>query len=274
MDVPLHERITDPLFGRAVDLLDAGDAASLRALLAEHPHLVRQTVTLEPGYFYNPSLLCFCAENPTRRNALPPTIVKATRVILDAGPDIEHIHYTLALVSSGRIARECHVQVPLIDLLCSYGAIPDRAMQAALTHGEFAAVEALLRRGATVDLPTAAALGRFEQTRALLDGASAAARHQATALAAQHGRVETLRLLLDAGEDPNRYNPPNCHSHTMPLHQAVYFGHLDAVRLLVERGARLDVKDTMFDGTPLGWAECCNQPKIAEYLRSITLRGE
>jgi hypothetical protein len=44
---------------------------------------------------------------------------------------------TLALVSSGRVARECGAQVPLIDLLCSYGADPDYAMPPALPHGEF-----------------------------------------------------------------------------------------------------------------------------------------
>lgn len=228
-----------------------------------------QGVTFEPGYFHNPSLLAFCAENPIRNGRLPSTIVDAARVVLDAGQDTEVVHYTLALVCSGRIARECGMQVPLIELLCDYGAEPNRAILAALTHGEFAAVDALLRRGATLDLPTAAATGRLAETRSLLAGASSEARHQALALAAQHGRVETLRLLLDAGEDPNRYNPPNCHPHTVPLHQAVCYGHEAAVRLLVERGARLDVRDTMFEGTPLGWAEYCNQPKITAYLRAL-----
>ena len=99
-----------------------------------------------------PTLLAFCAENPIRNGRLPETIVEATRAILEARPDIEQIHHTLALVSSGRIARECHVQVPLIDLLCDQGAIPDRALEAAVAHGEFAAVEALLRRGARHDI--------------------------------------------------------------------------------------------------------------------------
>ncbi|MGH8701261.1 MAG: ankyrin repeat domain-containing protein, partial [Burkholderiales bacterium] len=58
------------------------------------------------------------------------------------------------------------------------------------------------------------------------------------------------------------------HSHTPPIHQAVAAGHLDVVKLLVDRGARLDIKDSIYRGTPLGWAKYCDQPKIAAFLQS------
>ena len=61
-------------------------------------------------------------------------------------------------------------------------------------------------------------------------------------------------MLLDAGEDPNRYNPKGNHGHSTPLHQAALAGHEEVVRLLVARGARLDMKDTIYESTPLGWA--------------------
>ncbi len=80
--------------------------------------------------------------------------------------------------------------------------------------------------------------------------------------------MEIVRLLLDAGEDPNRYNPKGNHGHSTPLHQAVWSGHAAVVRLLVERGARLDIKDTIYEGTPLGWAEYGGRAEIAEYLRA------
>ena len=76
-------------------------------------------------------------------------------------------------------------------------------------------------------------------------------------------------MLLDAGDDPNRFNPPGTHAHTPPIHQAVAAGHLDVVKLLVERGARLDIRDTSYDSTPLGWANHCGQPEIAAFLRGI-----
>ena len=40
------------------------------------------------------------------------------------------------------------------------------------------------------------------------------------------------------------------------------------MKLLVDRGARLDIKDTIYQGTPLGWAKYCDQPEIASYLQS------
>jgi hypothetical protein len=33
----------------------------------------------------------------------------------------------------------------------------------------------------------------------------------------------------------------------------VWSNHTDVVRLLVERGARLDLQDMAYHGTPLGW---------------------
>ena len=267
VEVPLHQRIADPLFRQAVNLLDLGDAAGLRTLLTEHPDLVQRTVTLDPGYFHTPTLLAFCAENPIRNGRLPAKIVEATRAILDAKPDVKQIHYALALVSSGRIARECNAQVPLIDLMCDYGAIPDRAMQPALAHGEFAAVDALLRRGAALDLPTAAALGRLAEARMLLPKSDAEARHKALAFAAQHGWADVVQLLLEAGEDPNRFNPPNCHAHSTPLHQAALAGHLEVVSVLLAHGARRDIRDKLFDGTALGWALEGKQDAVAKLLR-------
>jgi hypothetical protein len=267
--VPLQERIQDPAFHRAVDLVDAGDVEGLRAHLQAHPNLVHQRVVFEGGnYFQNPSLLEFVAENPIRHGQLPANIVEAARVILEAGAknDRAMLDRTLELVSTGRIPRECGVQVPLIDLLCDYGADPNRGMPGA--HGEFEAVHALLRRGARLDLPVAAALGRIEDAGRLLPAASQEDRHRALALSAQFGHTEIVRLLLDAGEDPNRYNPPGFHSHSTPLHQAALAGHEETVRLLVERGARLDLKDTSWQGTPEGWARHEGRTEIADHLKN------
>jgi hypothetical protein len=45
-------------------------------------------------------------------------------------------------------------------------------------------------------------------------------------------------------------------------------GHLEVVRLLVERGARLDIRDRIYHATPLGWAEHGSRERTAEYLRA------
>jgi len=276
LTLPKHERIEDAVFRRAVDLLDAGDADGLRAHLINHPGVVHQHVIFEGGnYFKNPTLLEFAAENPVRHDRLPPNIVEMARIILDAGAksDRAAMESMLGLVCSGRVPRECGVQIPLIDLLCDYETDPNSSMLPALGHGEFQAVEALIRRGARIDLPVAAATGRIQDARQVLVLAEAYDRHRALAFAAQHGHLEIVRLLLDAGEDPNRYNPVGCHSHSTPLHQAVINGHEQVVRLLVERGARLDIKDILFQGTPLDWAKYGRHKGIEEYLAGRQATG-
>ena len=263
LDLRHHERIEDPLFRRAVNLLDAGDTAELRALLELHPKLVHQHVLFEGGnYFRSPTLLEFVAENPIRHGTLPSNIVEVTRVILDAGPDTTARNETLMLVATGRVPRECKVQIPLIDLLCAYGAAPGSAVRAAAAHGEHAAVHALITHGAKLNLPVAAALGRVTDFKNLFPTASPDERHLALALAAQFGHVEIVRLLLDAGEDPDRYT-----AHATPLHQAALAGHEGVVRLLVEHGARLDLKDVLWHATPADWAKHEGKTELEEFLR-------
>ena len=269
LTLPHHERIDDPVFRRAVDLLDVGDVASLRKYLAAHPKLAHQRVVFEGGnYFRNPSLLEFVAENPIRHGKLPANVVESAKVILDAGAERTAIDETLTLVATGRVPRECGVQVPLIDLLCERGANPDGAIVPAAAHSEFEAVNALLARGARLILPAAAALGRPQDFRRLLPDADSRERHIALALASQFGHIEIVRLLLDAGEDPGRHNPVGAHSHSTPLHQAAHAGHLEVVRLFVERGVRLDVKDLLWQGTPADWAHHANHAEIEAYLRA------
>jgi hypothetical protein len=267
LDLPHHERIADATFRRAVELLDAGDAAGLRAHLSHHPDLVRRHVSFEgANYFRTPTLLEFIAENPTRRGALPPNIVEMARVILEASANQAAINDALSLVASSSVARECGAQIQLIDLLCDYGADPNNATRVAALYAEFDSVKALLRRGADTDSPLAAALGKTEDVRRLLPLSSGEDRHWALALAAQFGHVAIVQLLLDAGEDVNRYNPVGGHSHSTPLHQAAAAGHADVVRLLVERGARLDWKDTMWNATPAQWAKHEGKSEIEAYL--------
>jgi ankyrin repeat protein len=256
-----------------VDLLDDGDIDGLGQHLAGYPDLIRQRVTFEgSNYFREPGLLEFIAENPVRHDSLPPNIVEVARTILDAGAhsDVLAIDSTLGLVCSGRVARECGVQIPLIDLLCDYGAIPSHALPAALAHGEFEAADALIRRGAPVDLVAAAALGRAEVALQGLPAASGMERHQALALSAQHGHAHIVRMLLKAGEDPNRYNPIGFHAHSTPLHQAALAGHVDVVRAHLEAGARPDIRDIHFQGTAYEWAKHGGQTEISDYLAGFT----
>jgi hypothetical protein len=270
-----HERIENAEFRRAVDLLDAGDAAGLRQHLKQHPKLVLQHVEFEGGnYFHSPTLLEFIAENPIRHGTLPKNIVEVAGVILDAGPDQASRNSTLGLVVTGRIPEECGVQIALIDLLCDYGAGPDSAIHAAAPQRSLAAANALIALGAQIDLPIAAAMGRVDDARRLLRSADAQHRHLALALASQSGHIEIVRMLLDAGEDPNRYNPLGSHSHSTPLHQAALYGHEELVRLLIEHGARVDIRDLLWRGTPADWAKHEGRTELEAYLRRGELQND
>jgi hypothetical protein len=274
-NLPHHERIEDAAFRRGVELLDAGDVAGLRTHLKQYPNLAHQRVAFEgANYFRNPTLLEFVAENPVRRGTLPPNIVQVTKIILDADVEQSALNETLVLVCSGRVSRECRMQLPLIDLLCDHGADPNSAIQTAVVHGEFEAVNALIQRGARANLAIAAALGRSDDARRLIPSADSETRHRALALASQFGHVEIVRALLDAGEDPNRYNPVGFHSHSTPLHQAALAGHDGVVRLLIERGARLDLKDTLWQGTPADWARHEGRAAMEAFLRSEQTHSE
>jgi hypothetical protein len=271
---PRHELIEDAVFRKAVDLLDAGDAEGLREHLKRHPKLVHQSVEFEGwNYFRNPTLLEFVAENPIRRGKLPENIVEVARVILDAGPDQASRDTTLALAATGSVALERGATVPLIELLCEYGADPNEAINAAALHGSLLAVRALLKQGARMTLPVAAALNDVELVRRLLATATKRERHLALAMASQIGWIDVMRVLLEAGEDPNRYNPLGGHSHTTPLHQAALIGNEALVRLLLERGADVTMRDLMWGGSPADWARHEGHAELEAYLRGLEKRG-
>ncbi|HEY0580879.1 MAG TPA: ankyrin repeat domain-containing protein [Chloroflexota bacterium] len=277
------------LFESAVEAVVGGESAALERLLRAHPDLVTARSTIvtsnEPPQ-HRATLLHYVAANGVEdyRQKSPANAVEIASLLLRAGaePDALASMYggqatTLnMLVSSAHPAR-AGVQVALAETLLDFGAAVDgrgsgdwvSPLMTALAFGYRPTAEALVRRGARVDtIAAAAGLGLLPLARQLLPDADAVTRHRAVALAAQHGRTEVLRLLLDAGEDPNRFNPRGNHAHSTPLHQAVWSDQIETVRLLVERGARLDIRDTIWNGTPLGWAEFGGRNAIADYLRT------
>jgi Ankyrin repeats (3 copies) len=276
------------IFETAVEAVIGGDSDTLRRLLQEHPELVRARSTIVTHHdppVHGATLLHYVAANGVEgyRQKTPPNAVEIAKLLLDAGaaPDALAAMYggqctTMSMLVSSSHPANAGVQVALVDTLLDYGASAGECgsgawtspLMTALVFGYTDAAEALVRRGAPVNtLPAAAALGLLDESLRLLPGATKEDRHRALALAAQLGRVEIVRMLLDAGEDPNRYNPEGSHTHSTPLHQAVWAGHEATVRLLVERGARMDLEDKIWKGTPLGWAEHGGREQIADYLR-------
>ena len=276
-------------FESAVEAVVSGDALTLERLLRDDPDLIRARstrVTPHDPPMHRATLLHYVGANGVEgyRQRTPPNAVEIATMLLRAGAEVDALAdmygggcTTMSmLVSSGHPAQ-AGLQVALVETLLDFGAALEGTgsgkwtspLNTALAFGYIDAAAALVRRGAEVNtFPAAAGLGMLGEATRLLPAATAEDRHRALALSAQHGHAEIVRLLLDAGENPNRYNPENNHGHSMPLHQAALAGHIDVVKLLLDRGARTDVKDTVWQSTPLGWAEYQGRTDVAEYLRS------
>jgi ankyrin repeat protein len=281
-------------FEVAAEAVIDGDLPSLHIALRHEPALVHARsarVTCFDPPAHHATLLHYVAANGVEgyRQRTPPNAVDVARLLLEAGADPDALAdmyggqcTTMSLLVSSDHPARAGVQVALVDLLVDHGATVEAhgtgtwtsPLMTALAFGFTDAADALVRRGARVDtLAAAAGLGRTDAVVRALPGAGTEDRHRALALAAQLGHVDVVRVLLDAGERPDRYNPPGLHAHATPLHQAVAAGHLDVVRLLVAHGARLDMADTLYESTPLGWADYLGRTDIAGFLRDAGTRG-
>lgn len=279
-------------FEAAVEAVITGDRPALEQAVRRNPALIRARSTRVCDFdppIHRATLLHYVAANGVEgyRQKTPPNAVEIARILLEAGaePDALADMYgtectTMSMLVSSSHPARARLQVALVELLLDFGAAIEGCgsrnwgtpLQTALSFGMIDASAALVRRGAQIDLSTAAGLGRAEDVARLLPAATAEARHRALSLAAQEGYANIVGLLLDAGEDPNRFNLEGNHSHSTPLHQAVVGGHEAVVRLLIERGARLDIRDAIWQGTPLGWAIYGGgkaQAEMAACLRSL-----
>jgi peptide-methionine (S)-S-oxide reductase len=272
----------DALFREAVSAIDAGDVAALERLLTTHPRLATERLDSPGawlrdkvgdalnGFFKQPYLLWFVAEDPVRNGKLPRNIATVARMIIEAARRQrvdalpEQLDYALRLVCWSWIARECGVQIELIDTLVDAGASLDGEStyenrygshsDAAIYNGNFKAAERLLVLGAPLTLTTALCLGRWTDFERMAHAATLAEKQDAFVQAALNGNAEALRRMLALGMDPTTVSD-RTQSHGTALHHAVWSGCLDAVRALVEAGADLRRRDTCYDATPLGWAD-------------------
>ncbi|MGC1336894.1 MAG: ankyrin repeat domain-containing protein, partial [Candidatus Binataceae bacterium] len=264
--------IRDPLFRRAVNTIHTGDLGALTALLDEHPNLLRDRPP-EPDcygqdYFRDPKLFWFIANNPTLMKTMPANIAELARAMIERGVARADLDYTLELVMSSAIAREQGHQGALMSLLVEAGATPTpHSIVIALAYRETEPIAALLERGHPLTAPIAAALGRSDRLAPLLAAASAEDRQIAFAMAVINAQVEPARICLDAGADPNAYMA--IHAHCTALHSATVNDDAEMLKLLVERGARPDSRDKLWNDTPLGWAVHNNRSKAEKFLRSL-----
>ena len=276
-------------FEAAVEAVINGDLAALRKLLHEDPALPTarsNRVTCFDPPIHRATLLHYLVANGTEgyRQRTPPNAVAIAQTLLEAGADPDALAdmyggqcTVMSMLASSSHPAEAGVQEDLVELLIDFGAAVEKRGEGnwtspvltALVFGYTLAAESLVRRGAPVDDVTiAAGLGRLQQTQEMWPVADAEARHRALALAAQSGQVEIVRMMLEAGEAPDRYNPEHFHKHSTPLHQAAFRGDLEMAKLLLQYGAKPDLKDRIYHSNPLGWAIHAGQPEMENLLRT------
>jgi peptide-methionine (S)-S-oxide reductase len=276
--------LLDELFRQAVAVIDAGDVCALERLLEEHPRLVRdrlespgewlrsQIGAALDGFFRRPYLLWFVTEDAVRTGQLSDNVDEVARVIIQAArrngvPDLQQqLDSTLHFAVCSPIGREDGRQRALLDVLIDAGASTDGGPVQALICYNLGAAQHLLKRGATLTLPAAVCLERWDDVDRLAPEASATDKQVALGLAALNGKADALARLLPLGVDLNAFTS-SFYTHATPLHHAVWSGSLDAVKVLVEAGANLATKDRAEHATALGWAE------YAETLPGAATRG-
>ncbi len=253
-------------FEAAVDAIVAGDANLLRRLLRENRSLKSARSLRE----HRSTLLHYVSANGVEdfRQKTPPNIVEITRILLDAGADVnaESDAYggrstTLGLTATSVHPEVAGVQIPLLELLIERGALLDGPggfsnVVGCLHNGRKCAAEFLAERGARLDLEGAAGVGRLDFLMGCFDAASVlkppatdAQMRAGLAWACEYGRDEVIDLLLKRGMPVDAKLTRG----ETGLHWAAYDGNASAVRLLLSRGAPVDVIDDSFQGTPLGW---------------------
>ena len=185
--------------------------------------------------------------------------------------------YYAALCGFRNLVEQLIVKYPQhVNATCGQFGTP---AVAALAGRHFELAQILHRSGSSVDprcgaacspLHRAALVGNCELIQVLLEyGVDVNARDKSgeTPLAyATRGQLRPVRLLLDHGADPNaqatRHSP---YSLTTPLHRALNYGRIEIARLLLERGASVEVKNG--EGkTPLDVASGERREEIIKFL--------
>lgn len=282
-------------FSQAVEAMVTGDETGLAALLREHSGLVRERAP----YPHQATLLHYLGANGLEVQRSPKNAPAIARILLEAGAEADAVasiygerDTTLCMTVTSVHPYLAGVQASLVDVLIDYGAKVDGVdddgspMGSALLFGYTEAAERLALRGARVDnLIYAAGLGRTDVVRHMLAGGTgtdrivrrtdglagrfsfpvprdAGAHELALIVAAMHGRLATVRALLDNGIDVNA--TPYCRQSA--LHYAAYMGRTAVVGELLARGADTSLVDTQMNQTPAEWARELGHADIANRL--------
>ena len=87
-------------------------------------------------------------------------------------------------------------------------------------------------------------------------------------LAVERDRADVVSDLLDRGLSPDVTSPE--HGSERPLHTAGYWGSVAAAKVLLERGAEIDPRESRYGATPLGFAVWAQRDEIIDLLAPLS----
>jgi ankyrin repeat protein len=236
-----HEEL-NVLFERAADAVAFGELETLRELLDDEPFLVHAR-SPRP---HRATLLHYCGANGTEdpRQRTPANAPAIAQLLLDRGSDVNATcnFYGGGVKTLGLALTSIH---------------PVRA-------GVFMPlIETLMKAGAAEGLMAAACLGQIGRVRSFFTAASRPPKSEVQSAymwACQFGRTDVVDYLLEEGADIAYQNGNGMTG----LHMAAGAGHLDTVKLLISRGAPLELKN-VWGGSVLGsvlWFALNHDPNV------------
>ena len=278
-------------FHPAIAAIKAGNLEELEALLRHDP-----TLTTGRSSMSHPTLLqCLALE----ANEVP-NQVEMAKVMIDAGAEINEPLVAAASIDNVAVAAA------LLDAGAQINGTNWSPLEEALYWGNKGVISLLLERGASLhNLRIASGLGRVdliasffnadgslkpeagtiewpfgepmssnldrpikEELQANMDGWSNTSQNiinNAFVYACMHNHVEAARLLLEKGAEIDSI-PPGFDFAGTGLHYAAVNGHQDMAEFLLEQGANPNINDQKVNKSPAGWADYGGHKALRDYL--------
>ena len=257
------------LFEKAADAVVTGNIAILNQSLKVNPALIHARSVRN----HHATLLNYVGANGVEdfRQKTPSNAVEVAEILLKAGAAVDAMGdmyrgtTTLGLVATSIHPLKAGLQKELIDVLLKYGADINHAVapdytdglliNACLHNGRGEIVAYLAEKGATLDLEGAAGAGipdevkkYYDENGALKKQAGIIKRDLGFMWACCYGHKTVVEFMLEKG-----FHLSTLADGMTALHAAVMGGHIDIIKLLLDRKAPLEIKNC-YGGTVLGQA--------------------